>query len=320
MQPFLLTIAVAATQAGVIVHDGGVAAPGPAPQLIETGSEARSLCDALTPMSRLVVEGTAVERARAEAEHDALREEALRGTYRVAIPARRLIFAPYDPGEGTLALSARAYLTAAGDVLHVWPVDDPTLPVAVGASDADRILAAASQGTLVLTIAFTVPGDAEEVACVHPNGAKVHGLGIAPFAWEYADGDRVLARGGEGADRPVVSAAEGARPIVEIAAASGVGGEGLRDSVAAHDRDLEACYQRALQRDPTLDGTVVADFDLGAAGAPRAVRMAVDSVQDDGLVTCVRDVLARVKLPAGHRDRVLLPIRFVLERPTADAR
>jgi len=289
----------------------------PAVQVLDTPAQARALCDALTPTERLHPKGNAVERSRAGAEHDARREATLNGRYRVTIPAGRLWFAPYDAEERRLELSERAFLTGAGGALHVWAVESAALPVALDTAAAERLMQAAQRKTLALRLTFTLPDDDEEAICAHAAGSGSYALGVDPTAWEYVEGAQVLARGGEGGDRPIVTAAQGARPRVEVADPVGDGGRDVKRAVLAKQKDLEGCYARALQQNPGLDGSVVAEVDAG--GGARGVHLAADSLQDEGLTSCVRGVLSGVEFPRGTGERAEIPIHFLLEAPTASS-
>jgi len=319
MLPLALALALAAPQAkSAIVAETSPRTVAPvAAQPLESPSQVHALCEALNPSERMIRKGDVVARARAEAEHDARRDVALSGRYRVRISADLLRFADYDPGEEQLALSKRAVLAAAGGTLRIWPVEDRGLPVTADVAVAQRIMEARARRALALTITFTLPDDDDEVACVHPNGSDRYALGIEPVGWEYVDGEQVLARGGEGSDRPLITAAQGARPRIRVSDPLGGGGRELRSAVEAREKDLEGCYQRALEQNPGLDGSLVAEVDLG--GGASSVRIAADSVQDEAMTACVTGVISRVEFPRGQEVRADLPIHFVLEPPPAES-
>jgi hypothetical protein len=283
---------------------------------LETPSQVRALCQALTPTERLLTRGDVVERARVEAAHEAHREATLHARYRVLVSADRLRFAEYDPDEKQLSLSERAFLAAASGSIQVWPVEQEGLPVNVDEAGAGRIMQAAARKRLVLALTFALPDD-DDVTCGHANGSRRYSLGVEPFRWEYLEGERVLARGGEGSHRPMVTAAEGARPRVRIADPTGEGGREIRLAVEARGKDLEGCYQHALRRNPALDGSLVAEVAL-TSGAPRSVRMAADSLQDEPMTACVSGVIAKTSFPQGADVLTSIPIHFELEPPPAE--
>jgi hypothetical protein len=299
-------------------HPAEAPAPRLAPSRLETLAHVRALCDALTPEERFAAKGDAVARARADREHEARREVTLNGRYGVTVTGDRLRFASFDPEESRLTLSDRSILVAAGDSLRLWTTEAAGLPVAADEEAARRILEAQKKRTLSVALVFVLPEDGEEAVCSHAEGALSYTLGVEPVSWQYLERGAVLARGGEGSDRPLWTVAEGARPRVEVAEPL-EGGSPVQAAVRAHASGLEGCYQRALKAAPGLDGSLVADLDFGPGGVGREVRIALDSVQDEGLVTCVRDVLARVALVGWQGRRAAVPIHFALDPPPSES-
>ncbi|HEX8907882.1 MAG TPA: hypothetical protein VF805_01690 [Anaeromyxobacteraceae bacterium] len=316
MHLLALTLALAAPQTApdpAVVNAAPVTESQPAPvQVVNDPPRARALCEALTPADRLRGGGDVVAQARAEAQQESRREAALNGRYQVTVPGAALRFAPYDREEQVLSLSDRTFLAGAGGTLHLWTVSRSGLPVTADEATAARIAQAAARKKLALVFTFTLPDDEDEALCAHAAGSLHYALGVEPFAWEYAVDGQVLARGGEGGDRPLLTAAQGARPRVEVSDPYGAGGRAARQALEASATALQGCYAQALARSPGLDGTLVAEVDPGAS--PR-VRMAADSVQDEGLSACVQGVVSRVRFPGGAR--LDLPIHFLLEPPTA---
>ena len=320
MLSLALTLALAAPQSapGTVTVDAPpitTSQPGTV-QVVADPTQARALCAALLPAERLPTKGDVVARAQAESEQEARREAALAGRYRVVVPAERLKFAPYDRDERELTLSDRTFLAAANGALHLWAVSQAGLPVAADVAAAQRIAQAATQRKLTLALTFTLPDDEDAAYCTNVAGSQQYGLGVEPFAWEYVVDGQVLARGGEGGDRPLLTAAQGARPRVAVSDPYGAGGREARQAVEAHAADLQGCYQQALRENPGLDGTLVAEVDLSAG---QSVRVAADSVQDDGLTRCVMGVVSRARFPRAGASRLDIPIHFLLEAPTADA-
>jgi hypothetical protein len=302
----LLLALPAAAPAGVSVapvirHDGS----GPdKPQLpLATADEVRALCRALEPSERLRPRGDAVERGEAAAGHDAERAAALKARYVASVPAAKLPFAPYDGPERRLALQEPVQLPVADGTARLWPIEARSLAVEAEASAARRVLEAQRRGTLSLRVVFDLPEDA---TCGSGPRGKTYALPIDPVAWRWLDGEAVLAQGGAAAERPLVSAAQGARPRVEVGEPL-AGPAELKKAVLARSRDLEVCYASALKKDPGLDGVLVADL-----GGPRAA-IAADSVGDADFAACVREALATLAPVQGGKAAV--PIRFELTPP-----
>jgi len=288
------------------------ASPG-APLLLASAADARRLCEAVTPEGRGAVGDGIVERAEAEALQGEAWEAAMAGHYRAVIPGERLRFAAWSPDTGLLEVARTGLPSAADGSVRLALVEDPALPVHADAAAVRRILAARAEKKLTLRVTFVLSEAEADAPCFHVPGAQAWTLSAEPIAWEYAAGDEVLARGGEGSDRPVVSAKDGARPRVQVGEPSDGEGKALRGAVLGRVGDIEGCYATALGKDPFVDGAIVAD--LAPRGGQEGVRIAADSTNDPGLVDCVRGVLASLDLRGA--GRTFLPIHFVLEGPGA---
>lgn len=301
-----LLLALPAAPAGrepvpMIQHDGsGIEKP----QLpIVTADDVTRLCRALEPAERLRPRGDAVERGTADTEHGADRAAAIKGRYVASVPAAKLAFAPYDGPERRLALQEPVQLPVAEGAVRLWPAEARGLAVEAEPAAARRVLDAQRRGTLRLAVVFDLPDDA---SCGSGPRGKTFTLAIDPVAWRWIDGGTIVAHGGAAAERPLVTAAQGARPKVEVGEPL-AGPTGLKKAVLARSRDLEACYANALKKEPGLDGVLVAD--LGGARAA----ISADSVGDADFAACVRDALATLAPVQGGRGAV--PIRFDLTPP-----
>ncbi len=300
----LLAVSAAAppgsARAPVVRHEE----PGPEkiPVWVATRDDVKRLCSALVPPERLRAGGDAVDRGEAEARQDEARAAALKERYEVLVPAGKLAFAPYDGPERRLALQEPAQLPLA-DGIALWPTESRGLAVAVEATAARRVLDAQRRGTLSLGLVFDLPEDA---TCGTGARGKSFTIPIDPVSWRWLDGQAALAHGGAAAERPLVSAAQGARPKVDVGEPI-AGPAEVKKAVLARSRDLEACYAAALKRDPAIDGVLVADF-----GGARAA-IAADSVGDAELAACVQKVVGPLAPAQGGKAAV--PIRFELAPP-----
>jgi hypothetical protein len=304
--PALLVALAGAAPAGkgpvpVIRHDG---APFEKPQLpLVTEDDVKRLCNALQPWERLRPRGDAVQRGTAEAGHATERKAALAGRYVASVLATKLAFAPYEAPERRLALQEPVQLPVADGAVRLWPAEARSLAVEAEAAAARRVLDAQRRGTLTLALVFDLPDDA---SCGSGPRGKTYTLPIDPVAWRWLDGGVVVAHGGAAAERPLVTAAQGARPRVDVGEPL-AGPSELKKAVLARSQALESCYATALTRDPGLDGVLVADL-----GGPRAA-ISADSVGDADFAACVRDALASLAPVQGGRAAV--PIRFDLTPP-----
>lgn len=277
--------------------------PDQVPVPLEAADDLRRLCRALEPSERLRPRGDAVDRGEAESAHGTERSVALKERYVVTLPAAKLAFAPYDGPGHRLALQEPVQLPVAEGAARLWPVAARSLAVETERSAARRVLDAQRRGALTLSVVFDLPEDA--ICGSGPRG-KTLTLPIDPVAWRWLEGGNVLALGGAAAERPPVSAAQGARPRVEVGEPL-AGPAELKKAVLARARDLEACYASALKKDPGVDGVLVADL-----GGSRAA-IAADSVGDADFAACVREALASLAPVQGGKAAV--PIRFELAPP-----
>jgi hypothetical protein len=255
-------------------------------------------------VERLRPTGDAVERGEAESRHDAARDAALGERYEVIVPAAGMAFAPYDGPERRLALTEPVQIAIGEGTGRLWPTDDRSLPVDVEAAAARKVLDAQRGGTLALSLTFDLPEDA---TCGSGARGKRFTIPAEPVSWRWLDGTTVLARGGAGVDRPLLTAAHGARPRVDVGEPL-AGPVEAKKAVLARATELEACYADALKRDPGIDGVLVADI-----GGQRPA-ISADSVGDADLASCVQKVLGPL---AARGGKVAVPIRFELEPPGA---
>ncbi|HUL58562.1 MAG TPA: hypothetical protein VLU43_04770 [Anaeromyxobacteraceae bacterium] len=300
-----LLSAVGAPQPDVVQHEEPV---GGEPELVRLDSptDVAVLCATLQPTERLRPQGDPVQRGEQWERHEDARDAAYERRYRIVIPAAGLVFSPYDAREERLVLSSKSDLLGAGGAARIWATEERGLPVEVAPAAARRVVDARAAARLRLAIVFDLPDDA---TCGGGRSKPPRWtLPAEPVSWTYLDGDAVVARGGAGSDRPLLTVAEGATARVEIGEPLSGPAE-VRSQVEARAADLQACYASALALSPGLDGLLVAD--LGG----KSPALVGDSVGDEGLAQCVRKALEKVA--GGARAEV--PIRFVLSAPGESA-
>lgn len=279
---------------------------GPPPVDVEKAADAARLCRALQPVER-VAPASKAEQARA-------RDEAVGRRYRVTVSGDGLDFKPWQEGAG-LALSPRAVLVGAERSLRLWIPDDDDLAVKLSRAAAQRIFQAKSRGRLALRLVVGIPsGESGEAPCMRAGAPGSWILAVEPVSWEYLAGEEVLARGGEGGEMALTTAAERAQPRVEVGEAVGEAASPLvRSALRGSRAELAACYREALSRNPRLDGTLVVELSLGGkAGPPRSARIAADSVQDEALAACVQGVAEKTRFPAGRAGLASMAVQLEL--------
>lgn len=285
----------------VTVVQQGAAGPDRAPLRLDDPGAAARLCASLEPAERVRPKGDAVERGEAESSHDSARVAALKERYAVRIAAAKLPFAPYDAPERSLALQEPVQLPVPDGTARLWPTEHRALAVEADVEAARRVLDAQRRGALALELSFDLPDDA---TCGTGARGTRFTVPVDPVSWRWLDGDAVIAQGGAAAERPLVSAAQGGLPRVDV----GDPISGPLDAsklVVAKGGELEACYREALKRNPGVDGVLVADI----GGARTAI--SADSVGDEEMAVCVQKALAAL----GTAPRAAVPIRFELRPP-----
>ncbi len=71
----------------------------------------------------------------------------------------------------------------------------------------------------------------------------------------------------------------------------------LQQVLAAHEGELQDCYEKALRRAPGLSGKVVVNFFIGKGGEARDVSIAESSLADRGLHRCLMDRISAWPFP-----------------------
>jgi hypothetical protein len=281
----------------IVRHEGAPATPVIA---LAGAPDVVGLCRRLVPAERLRTTGDAVAQGDARAQHERAREEAIVARYEITVPAQRLAFAPYD-GEGQrLEVVEPAALRLGDGAATLTASDQLGLPVRVDAGLARRLLAAQRAGRLSLRLVFDLPDDA---VCASDSRGRRFALEVEPVEWSWLEGETALAWGVVSADRPGVSAALGAKAVVEVREPLS-GSPAARKAVEGRRAELLACYAAALETSPLLDGVLV--VDLG----PR-ISVSGDSAGSEELARCVEKALA----PLGRGPRASVPVRFELLLP-----
>jgi hypothetical protein len=82
-----------------------------------------------------------------------------------------------------------------------------------------------------------------------------------------------------------------------------------------HRSDLQICYERALKRDPLLQGKVVLTLRVGASGEPTMVNAQSNAMPDEAALNCMEREAKNWLFPRPKGGTVLLnkPFRFTPE-------
>ena len=84
----------------------------------------------------------------------------------------------------------------------------------------------------------------------------------------------------------------------------------VQQVVASRRRQVSACYERALKRDPGLSGTVTLEIRIGPAGQVLGSRIDADTLKDEGVVDCLRHEAAGWLFQRARNATVVYPFVF----------
>jgi hypothetical protein len=100
-----------------------------------------------------------------------------------------------------------------------------------------------------------------------------------------------------------------------LSADGGLSLAAVQPVVRSAEGQLRACYERALARDPGLQGAVTVRFAVDGSGDPNDVRTVSTTLADADLVSCVRVVYDTLTFPAptGGGATVTVGVGFALE-------
>ncbi len=82
--------------------------------------------------------------------------------------------------------------------------------------------------------------------------------------------------------------------------------------IAAHQREVQFCYEQQLQKNKTLAGTVVVTFTIGTTGEVRDASVSESTVQDAEVSRCLLDHVKKWELPR-QREPVELELPWVFK-------
>lgn len=129
-----------------------------------------------------------------------------------------------------------------------------------------------------------------------------------PAATEKAQGGS-----GDGAAKPRAASmtVEGEEPDVAPPLPQGDERRAIGDYIRDNSGDVRDCYARRLQERPTLQGKLVARFDIGPSG--KVIGATADGIPDRELVLCVVTVVRKWefdKPQSGGKLRIAYPFKF----------
>jgi TonB family protein len=214
---------------------------------------------------------TAEEKARIDAERRARLAEQVRNT-----GILKLLGAKAD-GSGSIA-----------DVL--------------GKGDVDRDQEKAFQGVGGLTVA-TSDASLRGVKSGTGGSGKVADIGSLRGAGNIASGNT----GAGVTEKRVTGVVRHEAPAVDGELDPALVSKEVRARIGA----VKACYERALKRNPNLNGKIKVRWTITAAGTVSGVDISDDSVGDSEVSSCIKQLVARWRFPAPSGGSVEVEFPFV---------
>ncbi|MFO0643881.1 MAG: AgmX/PglI C-terminal domain-containing protein [Polyangiaceae bacterium] len=108
-------------------------------------------------------------------------------------------------------------------------------------------------------------------------------------------------------------------PAAAAKASSALAPDTIRRVVRNANAKFLACYQAALQKNPTLAGRVTVKFTIDKNGAPKAVTVAGGDLTDKSVGQCLTKAVASLTFPQPDRGEVLVSYPFAFTPADAQA-
>jgi len=275
------------------------------------------LCESMRDEASMTFAGNAVEQARAYDAHTQRRQTALAGRYVTVIPATGYTFRSYELGERRLILDTERSLVLGDGAELFAPSKDAAPGFVLGPDLAERILAQRAEGKAALRVIYRpATSQLRKDACVWLGGGRVVKLEIeiVGAALVAPDGS-VLARADTGEYADSSLAAPVRSPQVSLRKPRTADGKDIPVSLATSLEALaskaQPCYERVLLVRPSLRGTMVLGFRIGAGGRVEAPHVEMSSLGDDAVTNCVAAAAAKTTITgASSGQRFSVPLQF----------
>ncbi len=286
-----------ATVATPAAPTAAAAGPKVPAQRIAGASGLSSLCETLKDPDGLAISGAADTQERERERRQAAREQALETHYVVDVLADGFSFTGYSREETELRLSDRQFALAQGAVIDRPTPDDP-IGFRMGEAAADKLLQMHSEGSITLRLVFAPqPSQMRPEVCLRQSGGRSIKLGAQVLA-AYILGTSGAAMATYETDgfaqimahqtpvenprvmlgKPLSADATPVPPVWEAAAAQ-------------LQAPLMACYEAALARQNTAQGTLIVAMAVQRDGRPKNPRMEMSTVTDANLIACCLEKL-----------------------------
>lgn len=273
------------------------ASAGAGPVPLDTEETVRALCLDLRPVERMTFQTAEAREAFAKRRQQAAGRE-----YLLRLPWGRFRVREWDRAAGEVTVSTEVPFRGVGGLLTVFDPDRSEIVFRAVRGREIQLAESLRKGTASLVLVLK-PAEAEEAPCAMSR-APAYTLASDFISAELRVGAKTVARA-EDDDFVVRGLAEG-RPTVEVTTAAGPGEAAAQivEAVARRKAALEACYASGLERNPSLDGSLVLRVEA-ADGKLLAREVVADSLHDRELERCVTGAVEGIQIQGSSAGGVV---------------
>ena len=261
------------------------------------------LCENLREESSMAFPGNVVAQAQEREAHARRRQDAEHRLYVAIVPSQGFALANYDLSERRLVLDTGRGFRLGENAELLTNLETGAIGFRLAPEAADHALVERAAGKLFLRVVFRPTySNMRRQACLWISGGGVVKMEIdlEAVALIAPDGSR-LAQGDNSPstdlDAPVT------KPQIVIRRPRSATGGDVPEALAKASAEigplLLPCYQKALERRPSLRGTLVLGIKLGPDGSVEESRMELSSLGDEFLAVCAAGKVGKAKLTAG---------------------
>ncbi len=261
------------------------------------------LCETLREENSMAFAGNVVAQAQEREAHARRRQDAEHRLYVAVVPAQGFALANYELLERRLVLDTGRGFRLGENAELLTNLETGAIGFRLAPEAADHVLVERAAGKLFLRVVFRPTySNMRRQACLWISGGGVVKMEIEleAVALLAPDGSR-LAQGdnspGTDLDAPV------SKPQIVIRRPRSATGGDVPEVLAKASAEigplLLPCYQKALERRPSLRGTLVLGIKLGPDGSVEESRMELSSLGDEFLAACAAGKVGKAKLGAG---------------------
>lgn len=228
----------------------------------------------------------------------AAREQALETHYFVDVMADGFSFAGYSQDDAELRLSDRQFALAQGAVIDRPTPDDP-IGFRMSEAAAEKLVQMHAEGSVTLRLVFTPQlSQMRPDVCLRQSGGRSLKLGAQVLAAYIlgASGAAMATYETDGFAQIMAQQTPVVNPRVLVGKPLSADATAVPQPWEAASSQLQAplmaCYEAALARQNTVQGTLIVAMAVQRDGRPLNPRMEMSTVTDADLIACCLEKLA----------------------------